>query len=73
MNDVDETDVPVRIPRANLRPRQRLGFEWRDPFGSIHALIFAVSVRMSSFLTIGSYYANDRGKGFAIGFERRCG
>jgi hypothetical protein len=51
MNDVYETDVLVRIPRADLRPRQWLGLERRDVFRSIHASIFPVCVRMSSFLT----------------------
>ena len=51
MNDVDETNVLVRIPRADLRPRQWLGFEGRDLLGSIHASSFAGRRSLSSFLT----------------------
>jgi hypothetical protein len=82
MNDVDKTDVLVRIPRADLRPRQWLGLERRDLFRSIHASIFPVCVRMSSFLTCDPWTTNGdiaadtparSWQNFAIGFKKRRG
>ena len=49
-NNVDETNVLIRIPRADVRPRQRPGFSGLDLMRSIHASIFAVLCRVSSFL-----------------------
>jgi hypothetical protein len=47
----DQTDKLIGIPRADLRPRHRLGLDGYELFDSIHASIFAGRVDMASSLT----------------------
>ena len=49
MNDVDETDVLVRMPRADLRPRHWRGLVGGESFGRIHASILPCVRSVSSF------------------------
>jgi hypothetical protein len=51
--DVDQADVLVGVPQADLRPRQELGRLERVLFGSVDASVFSRRDRMSSFLTSG--------------------
>lgn len=48
----DEADELIGIPRADLRPRKRLGIYGHELFSSIHAAIFAGRVDMSRFLEV---------------------
>lgn len=60
-DNVDETNVLVRISRADVRPRQRPGFSGLDLMRSIHASIFAVLCRVSSFLRSKTSVDDDLG------------
>lgn len=51
MNDVDQADELIGIPRADLRPRQWLGRIGGESCGSIHTSIFPGPRCLSSFLT----------------------
>jgi len=49
-HDLDQTDELIGIPRADLCPRQRLGRDWHELFGGVHASIFPGGRSLSSFL-----------------------
>ena len=49
--DIDQADVLVGVPFADLHPRQWLGLLERELFGSFHASILSGRDDVSSFLT----------------------
>jgi hypothetical protein len=66
-NDIDQADESIGIPRADLRPWHRLGFDGHELFGSIHLSIFPIGHGLSSFspspwppvadtLAVGAFY-----------------
>jgi hypothetical protein len=50
--DIDQADVLVGVPYADLHPRQWFGLLERELFGSVHASILSQCDGVSSFLTL---------------------